>query len=202
MDEIIIERPDGASEELTGRYLIALARERHFGRVREILMSDDAVYNLAALIEGHETLNRLSKQNISSFLPITEQTRSGILSTAQSYLKVVNSDSALRSLSKSTINLDAVRRGDPMTIYIVIPPDKLESHGALLRLWVGALMLTVMGRKRRPKRAVSKAITGAMINFNANSTAAANAFNGGHNLHKLRLSQAAVYTIPIFPPSC
>jgi len=126
--------------------------ERHFGRVREILMSDDAVYNLAALIENHDNLNRLSKQNISSFLPITEQTRSGILSTAQSYLKVVNSDSALRSLSKSTINLDAVRRGDPMTIYIVIPPDKLESHGALLRLWVGALMLTVMGRKRRPKR--------------------------------------------------
>jgi type IV secretion system protein VirD4 len=126
--------------------------ERHFGRVREILMSDDAVYNLAALIENHEQLNRLSKQNISSFLPITEQTRSGILSTAQSYLKVVNSDSALRSLSKSTISLDAVRRGDPMTIYIVIPPDKLESHGALLRLWVGALMLTVMGRKRRPKR--------------------------------------------------
>ena len=97
-------------------------------------------------------LNRLSKQNISSFLPITEQTRSGILSTAQSYLKVVNSDSALRSLSKSTISLDSVRKGDPMTIYIVIPPDKLESHGALLRLWVGALMLTVMGRKRRPKR--------------------------------------------------
>jgi type IV secretion system protein VirD4 len=131
---------------------VSTKSERHFGRVREILMSDDAVYNLAALIENHDNLNRLSKQNISSFLPITEQTRSGILSTAQSYLKVVNSDSALRSLSRSTISLDAVRRGDPMTIYIVIPPDKLESHGALLRLWVGALMLTVMGRKRRPKR--------------------------------------------------
>jgi type IV secretion system protein VirD4 len=128
------------------------AGERHFGKVREILMSDDAVYNLAALLENHEHINRLSKQNISSFLPITEQTRSGILSTAQSYLKVVNSDSALRTLSRSSIDLDAVRRGDPMTIYIVIPPDKLESHGALLRLWVGALMLTVMGRKRRPKR--------------------------------------------------
>ena len=126
--------------------------ERHFGKVREILMSEDAVYNLAALLESNEGLNRLSKQNISSFLPITEQTRSGILSTTQSYLKVVNSDSALRSLTRSTIDLDAVRRGDPMTIYIVIPPDKLESHGALLRLWVGALMLTVMGRRRRPKR--------------------------------------------------
>jgi type IV secretion system protein VirD4 len=130
----------------------ASANERHFGRVREILMSDDAVYNLATLLESHENINRLSKQNISSFLPITEQTRSGILSTAQSYLKVVNSDSALRSLSRSTIDLDAVREGAPMTIYIVIPPDKLESHGALLRLWVGSLMLTVMGRRRRPKR--------------------------------------------------
>ncbi len=126
--------------------------ERHFGRVRELLMSDDAVFNLHTLLENHEDLNRLSKQNISSFLPITEQTRSGILSTAQSYLKVVNSDSALRSLTRSTIDLDAVREGAPMTIYIIIPPDKLESHGALLRLWVGALMLTVMGRKRRPKR--------------------------------------------------
>ena len=126
--------------------------ERHFGRVRELLMSDDAVFNLHTLLENHEDLNRLSKQNISSFLPITEQTRSGILSTAQSYLKVVNSDSALRSLTRSTIDLDAVREGAPMTIYIVIPPDKLESHGALLRLWVGALMLTVMGRRRRPKR--------------------------------------------------
>ena len=126
--------------------------DRHFGRVRELLMSDDAVFNLHTLLENNEDLNRLSKQNISSFLPITEQTRSGILSTAQSYLKVVNSDSALRSLSRSTIDLDAVREGAPMTIYIVIPPDKLESHGALLRLWVGALMLTVMGRKRRPKR--------------------------------------------------
>ena len=28
----------------------------------------------------------------------------------------------------------------------------MESHSALLRLWVGALMLTVMGRKRRPPR--------------------------------------------------
>ena len=126
--------------------------DRHFGKVREILMSDDAVYNLAALLENNERLNRLSRQTISSFLPITEQTRSGILSTAQSYLKVVNSDSALRSLTRSTIDLDALRDGAPITIYIVIPPDKLESHSALLRLWVGALLLTVMGRKRRPER--------------------------------------------------
>src|SRR5205085_540236 len=31
---------------------------------------------------------------------------------------------------------------------------------------------------------------------------AANAFNQGHNLHKLTLTTAATLTVPIFPPNC
>ncbi|MFN0112091.1 MAG: hypothetical protein ACKVZH_24780, partial [Blastocatellia bacterium] len=45
-------------------------------------------------------------------------------------------------------------------------------------------------------------MTGAAINFNANAAASAGAFNQGHNLHKLRLTNTANYTIPVFPPSC
>ncbi|MGE0101829.1 MAG: hypothetical protein AB7H86_08460 [Blastocatellales bacterium] len=44
-------------------------------------------------------------------------------------------------------------------------------------------------------------IIGAMINYNANAAAQANAFNGGHNLHKLTLTEDA-YSIPVFPASC
>ena len=46
------------------------------------------------------------------------------------------------------------------------------------------------------------AILGSAINFNPNAGTAANAFNGGHNLHKLTLSAAANYVVPIFPGSC
>jgi hypothetical protein len=46
------------------------------------------------------------------------------------------------------------------------------------------------------------ALSGAMVNANANAAAQANAFNGGHNLHKLTLTAAATYVIPVFPPSC
>jgi len=45
-------------------------------------------------------------------------------------------------------------------------------------------------------------ILGAMINFNPNAGTQANAFNGGHNLHKLTLSATNAYTIPVFPPNC
>jgi streptogramin lyase len=45
-------------------------------------------------------------------------------------------------------------------------------------------------------------ILGAAINFNGNVGTQSNAFNQGHNLHKLSLTPAVVLTIPVFPPSC
>jgi hypothetical protein len=46
------------------------------------------------------------------------------------------------------------------------------------------------------------ALLGAQLNYNASAGTAANAFNQGHNLHKLTLTTAATLTIPIFPPNC
>ena len=45
-------------------------------------------------------------------------------------------------------------------------------------------------------------LTGAAVNFNANASASAGAFNQGHNLHALTLTSAASYVMPVFPPSC
>jgi len=42
---------------------------------------------------------------------------------------------------------------------------------------------------------------GSVINFNPNA-AQGGGFNGGHNLHKLTLSGAANYVVPVFPPGC
>jgi hypothetical protein len=47
-----------------------------------------------------------------------------------------------------------------------------------------------------------RAISGAMINRNANAAAQANAFNGGHNLHILTLTPYTFTFFPIFAPSC
>ncbi|MBK7598959.1 MAG: hypothetical protein IPJ07_10750 [Acidobacteria bacterium] len=44
-------------------------------------------------------------------------------------------------------------------------------------------------------------ILGAMINKNPNQ-ASRTAFNGGHNLHALKLTAAPTLTIPVFEPSC
>lgn len=45
-------------------------------------------------------------------------------------------------------------------------------------------------------------IVGAAINADASGGVNTNVFKGGHNLHKLTLTNTSVFTIPIFPPSC
>jgi type IV secretion system protein VirD4 len=124
--------------------------ERSFGRVRELLKNDDVVFALAKLLDENDDLTGIARTEIAAFLQLTDVTRSGVLATAQSFTEVVNSAPARRTLSASTIDLDAVAAGAPVTIYLVIPPDKLASHGALLRLWIGALLKTVMSRSERP----------------------------------------------------
>ncbi|MEP7339947.1 MAG: S8 family serine peptidase [Acidobacteriota bacterium] len=47
-----------------------------------------------------------------------------------------------------------------------------------------------------------QAIIGASLNYNANALASAGAFNGAHNLHKLTLTTAATYVVPVLPVSC
>jgi hypothetical protein len=44
-------------------------------------------------------------------------------------------------------------------------------------------------------------LLGAAINLHSGATSAATAFNQGHNLHKLRLTNSSI-TIPVFPPNC
>ncbi len=121
--------------------------ERNLIAVRKMLKSDDSSYTLAVLLDQNGgKLPPFAYEEISSYLQTVEVTRSGIHATACSYLSVIASIAAQRTVKTSTIDLDAVRRGDPMTIYLVVPPSKLASHAPLFRLWTAALMSAVLSR--------------------------------------------------------
>lgn len=80
-----------------------------------------------------------------------EKVFASILSTSQSHTDFLRGASAQTSVQTSSIDLGGITRGDPVSIYIVIPPEKLESHGKLLRLWIGVLMGAITRRTQRPE---------------------------------------------------
>ena len=67
------------------------------------------------------------------------------------YVKSLGADEIACSMEDSTISLRKVLSGEPLTIYIIIPPEKLHSHRALLRLWVGVLLNTILKRQCQPE---------------------------------------------------
>lgn len=78
-------------------------------------------------------------------------TLGGILSFSQSIMDVIRSGAVSPVLRDTSFDLSAVQRGEPLSIFLVLPPHMLESHGRLLRLWVHTLMSQIAARTARPK---------------------------------------------------
>jgi type IV secretion system protein VirD4 len=95
-------------------------------------------------------LNKATRQEIAAFLQMPEVTRGGVLATADSYLKPFLSERVEASLAKSSFSLNDVREGKPLSIYLIVPPDKLQSHKGLLKLWVGTLLKAITSRTQAP----------------------------------------------------
>jgi type IV secretion system protein VirD4 len=114
-------------------------------------MADDTVYNLAVILDTQgKTMNRMAHDEIAAFLQTADVTRSGMLATALAYIKPFLSQRMSAALSNSTFDIRDVVSGAPLTIYMVLPPDKLTSHKALLKMWVGTLLKALTSRQHIP----------------------------------------------------
>ncbi len=126
--------------------------ERNLESARKLLMGDDTVYGLAVLLDTvGKKMNGMAHDEIASFLQTTDVTRSGILATALAYIKPFLSPRVAAAMSNSSFALPELTEGAPLTIYMVLPPDKLKSHKALLKLWVGTLLKAMTDRRQMPE---------------------------------------------------
>lgn len=95
-------------------------------------------------------MNRMAYDEISSFVNMPDKTLGSVLASTQSFIKAFLSERVVRTLRNSSFSLSDIVSGKPISIYLVIPPDKLQSHRALLKLWVGTLLKAITSRKHIP----------------------------------------------------
>ncbi len=81
-----------------------------------------------------------------------QETFGGIVSFAQEGVDFIRGPQIHEATRTTSFPLDSVTRGDPLTIYIVLPPHMMESHARLLRLWVSTLLKLITRRRARPPR--------------------------------------------------
>ena len=131
-----------------------LAAERNLGGLWRLLNAEDTPRLLAMLLDDDTggAMHPFARGGFAAFVSTTEVTRSGILATAQSMVRVFASRKVQHATDETSFPVEAVRDGDPMSLYLVVPPSKLRSHAALVRCWVATLMGIITSRRTRPER--------------------------------------------------
>jgi type IV secretion system protein VirD4 len=129
--------------------------ERTLGMMFDLFNSDDVVYQLAVYLDGKgekKVKNRAARAAFSSFISLPERdTRPSVLGTIQTYLRLFDSDLTRRLTDTSSIDIDALIAGAPMSLYIIVPPYRLAAYKPLLRMWLSGLILAMTRRKTLPQ---------------------------------------------------
>jgi type IV secretion system protein VirD4 len=120
---------------------------RTLATVRRLLLEDPALLAKTIALSLHGDLSAPLSRAAANLLKVApERTRSSILATLDAHLAPLASPAACRAMQASLVSVDEIVRGAPVTIYITVPPAKLHSHRAILRLWIGSLLMVLMRR--------------------------------------------------------
>ena len=127
-------------------------RERNLCALRSFLCDPDLPYKVACRLDT-ELKNKtgLAVDEYKNFLGHEgEKVRTSVRSTAMQHMTIFAGRQVSDAVTRSTFCLNHVTTGASLTIYLVIPPHKLEAYGALLRLWVATLLTLITRREVSP----------------------------------------------------
>jgi type IV secretion system protein VirD4 len=82
-----------------------------------------------------------------------EKERGSVLTTANRHLAFLDTPAIVASTSASSFNPADLNRGG-MTVYLVLPPDRMRAQAGLLRMWVNTLLRAVVRGGLREKNRV------------------------------------------------
>src|SRR3546814_9561791 len=151
----MIRRPTQSTPTNTLLHSMHILRHKQTHRRAESrVLVNVAAGDGTALIQALEASRHPEARATGQLFAINAaETVGGIVAFAQEAIDFMRGPALQAATERSRIDFDAVTRGDPRTIYIVMPPHMLGSHGRLLRLWVGALMTALMRRRAQIGRA-------------------------------------------------
>ncbi|MCB9948222.1 MAG: type IV secretory system conjugative DNA transfer family protein [Rhodospirillaceae bacterium] len=141
---------------IAGVAATALPRLRDLSTVRTLL--NETPEALAEAFDRFRTIPEDLKQPLQALVGPNDKMAASILAVARTHVGFLRGDTVLATLGAETgrklppLDIGAITDSVPVSLFIVLPPDKLASHGKLLRLWVGTLLAAVLRRRVRPAR--------------------------------------------------
>jgi type IV secretion system protein VirD4 len=130
----------------------ALPGRKGLAGVFRYLARDDFDYELAVALDTGTVKHSYAHRAFAQYLSLgngnsNNHVRPDTLATARSHLGFLASQGVQAAVTDSSVDLGSVLGTRPVTIYLVMPPEYLESHSRLLRIWIGALTRALLMRR-------------------------------------------------------
>lgn len=103
-------------------------------------------FNLT-LKEMANSTNTTVRQVVGIIDNSAEKMSASIQAMTQANMGFLNSELIQQVVARTDFSIDSITRGDPVSVYLIIPPEKLESHAPLLRIWISCLMKLILRRR-------------------------------------------------------
>lgn len=127
---------------------------RNLTEVRDLLTQPpDSFQVLLRTMAANPAANGLVARAASRIMQKAERERSGVISTAQSHTHFLDSPRMKRVLSSSTFDFASLKR-EPMTVYLILPTDRIDSYARWLRLIIACGLLAVTRTRGQPNERV------------------------------------------------
>ena len=129
--------------------------EKHsFGALVDMVYSEDAVYEHAVVIDTYLKKGSFAYSGITAWLNLPDancNTRYCVLGTVHTMLHSFRSKVIREAMgSPSSLDLNDLLHGKPVSVYLVLPIERMVSHGICLRLWLDVLLQVLMRRQVSP----------------------------------------------------
>ncbi|MGB3723541.1 MAG: type IV secretory system conjugative DNA transfer family protein, partial [Pacificimonas sp.] len=93
------------------------------------------------------------RKSANRLMQKSEKELTSVISTVSANTHFLDSDAIRRTLTHSTFDFGALKDDErPLSIYLVLPADRLNTHGRWLRLLVSMALTSVARRVGKPKK--------------------------------------------------
>lgn len=146
---------DEWGQDLIAAFIVHAVRspdpsKRSLAEVYRRISADDPIYSTAVMLDS-ETVHPFTKAKLGAWLSLPEVTRGGVTATVCQQVRMLAGPGVQRSFARDSIDMQALAEGAPSTVYIVLPPDRLASHSALVRIVLTSLVQRMLRRRHRPE---------------------------------------------------
>lgn len=127
---------------------------RNMGELRRLVTGSEAEFNeLLVDMKLNERGQGLPVRAVNSLQATPEKERGSILSTVRRHLDFLDDPRLVAAVSRSDFSLDDLKKR-AMTIYLVMPPNRLSSSRAFVRAFFGQSINAVMSSAHKPDNKV------------------------------------------------